>query len=158
MAHLIDTVNGLEKGGAGPRSPAYYARFRGRHSFFSIFLSRRLSLCLIWKIPIVDAVAPAKTALQRQEAEQRLELLALKRRLLVRANNRSGMAGVARYEPKGRGPFWLAFWDDDGGIRHNRKFSVRVLGEDEALRRAVQVRLEAEASFRQRLVELKSTF
>lgn len=62
---------------------------------------------------------------------------------------------MARYERKDGGAFWLGFWDDEDGVRRQRKFSVRTHGEAEAMRRAVEVRLQAESVFRQRLVELK---
>lgn len=79
------------------------------------------------------------------------ELAALRSRFDVRANCRSGLPGVARYDGQtGRGPFWLAFWDDHDGRRVTRRFSVKRLGEAKAFKMALQAREEGVRSFRER--------
>lgn len=67
-------------------------------------------------------------------------------RSTVRRNNKSGMAGVGRYEsidnPRtGRKSiFWLASWTDEQGVRHRRKFSVLRYGERKAKQLAIAER------------------
>lgn len=69
------------------------------------------------------------------------------RRNILRRNNRSGLAGIARYErpplPSGKpsnAAFWLASWIDEHGISRQRKFSVKRWGEHGAKQMAIEVR------------------
>lgn len=68
----------------------------------------------------------------------------MRRRNVVRRNNKSGIAGVGRYEVKsvtGRiRSFWLARWDDERGICRLRKFSVKRYGERKAKQLAIAER------------------
>ena len=56
----------------------------------------------------------------------------------MRRNNTSGIPGVGRYErilnqkTKNIATFWVAFWDDEYGVRRQRKYSVSKYGEREA--------------------------
>ena len=69
-------------------------------------------------------------------------------RSIVRKNNKSGISGVGRYESvqnvkTGRkAAFWTAFWDDENGKRHSRKYYVSCYGEHNAKRKAVFKRKE----------------
>ena len=57
------------------------------------------------------------------------------RRTVLRRNNTSGIPGVGRYEnvsnPKTKrvSIFWVAYWDDECGVRRQRKFMVSRYGE-----------------------------
>ena len=68
------------------------------------------------------------------------------RRSILRRNNTSGIPGVGRYDvidnphTGRRVVFWLAFWDDEQGIRRSRKFSVLRYGERKAKQLAVAER------------------
>lgn len=67
-------------------------------------------------------------------------------RSTIRRNNKSGMAGVGRYEsidnPKTgrRVVFWLASWTDEQGVQHRRKYSVLRYGERKAKQLAIAER------------------
>jgi len=70
----------------------------------------------------------------------------LKKRNVVRRNNSSGVAGVGRYEAidnpntNHRRVFWLAMWDDEYGVRRQKRFSVLLYGEDKAKKLAIAER------------------
>jgi hypothetical protein len=70
----------------------------------------------------------------------------LERRSIVRQNNTSGIPGVGRYENfsdaerKRTAVFWVAFWNDETGIRRQRKFSVFRYGERTAKKLAIAER------------------
>lgn len=92
-------------------------------------------------------------ALQDQDLHD--ELRALHRRFVVRANSRSGLPGVARYDgSKSHGPFWLAYWDDHSGRRVTRRFSIGRYGEEEACRLARETREKAVRPFRERYEQI----
>lgn len=83
-----------------------------------------------------------------------LELLSIQRRLIRRANCRSGVPGVARYDLPGRGPFWLAFWDDADGRKRSRRFAIGDLGEEGARSAAVETRRKIDRGYEERLLAL----
>ncbi len=68
------------------------------------------------------------------------------RRSMVRRNNTSGIPGVGYYETianphtKHTAVFWVAFWDDEFGVRRQRKFSVSRYGELKAKKLAIAER------------------
>jgi hypothetical protein len=68
------------------------------------------------------------------------------RRTILRRNNTSGIPGIGRYDnianpdTGARAIFWLAFWDDEHGVRRQRKFSVLRHGEREAKKMAMAAR------------------
>jgi hypothetical protein len=68
------------------------------------------------------------------------------RRSILRRNNTSGIPGVGHYEnisnPKTKNVaiFWAAFWDDEFGVRRQRKFSVLRYGERKAKKLAIAER------------------
>jgi AP2 domain len=80
-------------------------------------------------------------------------------RTRVRRNNRSGTAGVARYERPAnpttghRQTYWAASWVDENGASRARKFSVSVYGERQAERLA---RAERERQL-QRVCDIKAS-
>ena len=84
----------------------------------------------------------------------RSEFLPLLRRLQPRKNSRSGIPGVSRYEGQGRGPFWLAYWDENGR-KIQRKFSVSVHGEERARALAIKARGSAVKEHVKRLSQLR---
>ncbi len=85
----------------------------------------------------------------------RSEFLALVRRLKPRQNSRSGMPGVGYYEGgPGRGPFWLAHWEEDGH-KVQKKFSVSVHGEERARELAFKARQRAVKEHVRRLAQLR---
>ena len=84
----------------------------------------------------------------------RSEFLPLLRRLKPRKNSRSGIPGVSRYEGQGRGPFWLAYWDENGR-KIQRKFSVSVHGEERARALAIKTRSNAVKEHVKRLSHLR---
>ncbi len=85
----------------------------------------------------------------------RSEFLALLRRLKPRQNSRSGTPGVARYDGgPDRGPFWLAYWDEDGR-KVQKKFSVSVHGEERARELAFKTRRKAVKEHVRRLAQLR---
>ena len=97
--------------------------------------------------------AAERLALQNQDLHD--ELRSLHRRFVVRANCRSGLPGVARYDGnKTRRPFWLAYWDDQSGRRVTRRFSVGRYGEEEASRLARKAREKAVRPFRERYEQI----
>lgn len=67
-------------------------------------------------------------------------------RTRLRRNNRSGIPGVARYDPIDnpktgrRAVFWLAFWVNEHGASCKRKFYVSRYGERQAKRLAIEER------------------
>ncbi len=67
-------------------------------------------------------------------------------RSVVRRNTTSGIPGVGRYDPivnpntGHRVVFWLAFWTDENGVPHKRKFVVSKYGERKAKQLAVAER------------------
>lgn len=67
----------------------------------------------------------------------------IRRRTKLRRNNTSGISGVGRYEnvasPKTKriSIFWVAFWNDEHGVRRQRKFLVSQHGERKARQLAV---------------------
>ena len=74
--------------------------------------------------------------------------LQVRRRNLLRKNNKSGVPGVGRYErepppgKEGKGSaFWMAFWTDPDGKAHKRKFAVNRWGERGAKLRAIDMRM-----------------
>jgi hypothetical protein len=102
--------------------------------------------------------ASARAAAERfahANIDLHLELLALRRRLLLRKNCRSGIPGVSRYEVAGRGPFWVAYWDDAAGKKRQRKFSVKSFGEIEARNQALVCRARAVAQYLARWRKVK---
>lgn len=97
--------------------------------------------------------AAEKFACENKELHK--ELLSLRRRFEVRANSRSGIPGVSRYSgEEARGPFWLAYWDDQQGRRKSRRYSIRRLGERKALELALKARDKGVDPFRQRYGEV----
>jgi hypothetical protein len=84
----------------------------------------------------------------------RSEFLPLLRRLKPRKNSRSGIPGVSRYEGQGRGPFWLAYWDENGR-KIQRKFSVSIHGEERARALAIKARRNAVKEHVKRLAQLR---
>ncbi len=89
------------------------------------------------------------------ELGDRSEFLALLRRLKPRQNSRSGTPGVARYDGgPDRGPFWLAYWDEDGH-KVQKKFSVSVHGEERARALAIKTRRNAVKGHVKRLSQLR---
>jgi hypothetical protein len=85
----------------------------------------------------------------------RSEFLALVRRLKPRQNSRSGIPGVGYYEGgPGRGPFWLAHWEEDGR-KIQKKFSVSVYGEERARELAFKTRQRAVREYVKRLAQLR---
>jgi hypothetical protein len=91
-----------------------------------------------------------------EEAEHCQEILALMRRLYVRTNSRTGIPGVARVERKSGGPYWVAYWDEDGR-KIQRKFSESLYGEEEAKEMAICARRLAVKPYVRRLTELKAS-
>ena len=75
----------------------------------------------------------------------------LHRRSILRRNNTSGIPGVGRYEnisnpdKKTSAIFWVAFWNDEFGVRRQHKFSVLRYGEKEAKKLAIAARWAAPA-------------
>ena len=70
------------------------------------------------------------------------------RRSRKRSHNTSGIIGVGRYESLDRSKryisaYWLAYWNDLTGKRHQRRFSVKLHGERRAKALACQARAEA---------------
>ncbi len=89
------------------------------------------------------------------ELGDRSEALALLRRLLPRGNSRSGTPGVARYEGgAGRGPFWVAYWDENGH-KVQKRFSVSIYGERRARELAFETRRRAVKEHVRRLEQLR---
>ena len=89
------------------------------------------------------------------ELGDRSEALALERRLKPRQNSRSGTPGVARYEGgAGRGPFWLAYWDENGH-KVQQKFSISMHGERRACELAFETRSRAVKEHVRRLEQLR---
>ena len=68
------------------------------------------------------------------------------RRSILRRNNTSGIPGVGHYEnisnpnTKNVAIFWAAFWDDEFGVRRQRKFAVSRYGERKAKKLAIAER------------------
>jgi hypothetical protein len=83
------------------------------------------------------------------------EVLALMRRLYVRKSSKTGIPGVARVDRKKGGPYWVAYWDEDGR-KIQRKFSENLYGAEEAKEMASLERRRAVGPYVQRLMELKT--
>lgn len=68
----------------------------------------------------------------------------MRRRNVVRRNNKSGISGVGRYEVQSDSghirSYWLARWDDERGMCRLRKFSVGRYGERKAKQLAIAER------------------
>jgi hypothetical protein len=79
-----------------------------------------------------DAVVTAETAAAR----------ATHRRIVLRKNTSSGIPGVGRYVIR-RTPVWMAFWDDEDGLKRTKSYAVTVYGEDAAREKAIAARREA---------------
>jgi hypothetical protein len=68
------------------------------------------------------------------------------KRIFLRSNNTSGIAGVGRYEvidnpnTNHRRIFWLAVWDDEYGVRRQKRFSILLHGEEKAKKLAIAER------------------
>ncbi len=88
-----------------------------------------------------DAAREAAQAFLEAEPEQRLEAIALARRLRSRRNSKAGMIGVTRLVTAGRPPNWMAYWTDEAGERRFKRFSVAIFGEEEAMRLAIEHRM-----------------
>jgi hypothetical protein len=98
-----------------------------------------------------EAAKAAAEKFASRNCELHEELLALRRRFLVRRTSRSNIPGVSRYDSvDGRGPFWLAYWDDTNGRRVSRRFAVGRWGEDRAFKLAVKARERGVRQFRKR--------
>jgi hypothetical protein len=83
------------------------------------------------------------------------ERLALLRRFLPRKNSRSGIPGITRIEGgPGRGACWLAYWNDRTGRKVQKRFSVRLHGEDGARKLAAKARFKATERQSKRLMRL----
>ena len=130
------------------RSRGWQARFR----LFGTVYSRYFSDA---EYGSSAAAREAAEHLASQNQDLHNELRALHRRFVVRANSRSGLPGVARYEGNvAHGPFWLAYWDDQNGRRVNRRFSIGRYGETEACRLAREAREKGVRPFRERYEQI----
>lgn len=88
-----------------------------------------------------EAAREAAEQFASENRDLHRELLALRRRFEVRKNSRSGIPGVTRYDGHDtHGPYWLAYWNESGGRRTSRRFSIGRLGEAEARELAVKAR------------------
>lgn len=98
-----------------------------------------------------EAARTAAELFASENCELHQELMALRRRFEIRKNSRSRIPGVSRYDGDDkRGPFWLAYWDDQEGRRWTRRFSIQRLGESEALISAIKARETGVRTFRER--------
>ena len=85
----------------------------------------------------------------------RSEFHALLSRLKPRVNSRSAIPGVARYQGEpGRGPYWLAYWDENGR-KVQKRFPVSVHGEDKARELALAMREKGVRTYAERLEEIR---
>jgi hypothetical protein len=101
--------------------------------------------------------AKAKTAavgFALEHLGEHTEIRSLRTRLMPRKNTPHGVPGVARYvRPGGTSAFWTAYWTQDG-VRHQKKFSVALHGEQDARELAFSMRAEMTADGVERLAEL----
>lgn len=144
----LDLPNGFRLYRQLNRSRGWQAQFR----IFGVVHSKYFSDAE-YGSPSAAREAAERFASQNRELHE--ELIALRRRFDIRANSRSGIPGVARYgSQQARGPFWLAYWDDEHGRRKTRRFSVRRLGETTAFEMAIKARDDGVELFRLRYQEI----
>ena len=74
-------------------------------------------------------------------------------RTIVRRNNTSGIPGVGLYKRANGSERWVAYWEDENGIRRSRSFSVNIHGKRKAKELAVTERQQQ----LRRLFEIKSS-
>jgi hypothetical protein len=104
--------------------------------------------------------AARQAALSFASADQELhdEFLALRRRFEPRKNSRSGLPGLARYDPPGRPAHWLAYYDCPVTERRvSQRFYIGEHGEEQARLLAIEFRENGVRPYRERYEELMST-
>ena len=87
---------------------------------------KALSAALRYRDTLIIAVSPAAHNLWH--------------RTIVRRNNTSGIPGVGFYKRANGAERWVAYWEDENGIRRSRTFSVSIYGNRKAKKLAVAER------------------
>jgi AP2 domain len=63
-------------------------------------------------------------------------------RTIVRRNNISGIPGVGLFKRASGSERWIAYWDDENGIRRSQSFAVSIHGKRKAKQLAIAKRQE----------------
>lgn len=105
-----------------------------------------------------EAARAAAEALLAADPQLRIEAIAVARRMRSRLKSEAGVIGVSRVVAPGRPANWMAYWTDADGQRRYKRFSVRVHGEEEALRLAVEHRAAMTQPDLERLSDLLRLF
>lgn len=101
-----------------------------------------------------EAAQKAAQAFHDTDADLRREAISLARRLRSRRNSKAGVVGVTRVARSTGPASWMAYWTDPEGKRRYKRFSVRIHGEENALRLAVETRMANTQPDIERLSEL----
>lgn len=144
MTLIIAQLNKLNLSRSADNAPRIYrdSQFDGWRAGFELGGTKYFKYFSDQKYGGSSASRKAAEAFALENKDLHDELLALRRRFVPRANSRSGIPGVSRYDgDSAHGPFWLAYWDHPERKRRvSKRFSVAEHGDSTAFRLAKKAR------------------